>query len=148
MKRLFLVKALLISAALVFSLPALAKPPGGIPPGQAKKNSGKNGVNIGITVGSPTVGAPTKPGGGPPPWAPAHGYRAKHQYRYWPGVQVYFDLGRGVYFWFSNSGWQVGARLPGGITLSEGYVGLDMDTSKPYKWHKDVIKRYPPGKIR
>lgn len=36
--------------------------------------------------------------GGPPPWAPAHGYRAKHSYHYYPSAEVYFDTGRGSTF--------------------------------------------------
>lgn len=32
-------------------------------------------------------------GGGPPPWAPAHGYRTKHP----SGVDLVFDSGLGVY---------------------------------------------------
>jgi hypothetical protein len=34
------------------------------------------------------------PGHGPPPWAPAHGYRHKHHQ---DGVQLVFDSGLGVY---------------------------------------------------
>lgn len=128
MKKLFSLAALLLALCLTPGLPALAKPPGGIPPGQAKK--------MGMD----------SPGGGPPPWAPAHGYRAKHQYRYYPGPQVYFDSGRGLYFWLSGGGWQVGAKLPGGISLGGSYVNLAMDAAKPYQWHKDVLLRYPPGK--
>ncbi len=40
--------------------------------------------------------------GGPPPWAPAHGYRAKHRYRYYPSAEIYFDLGRGIYFYYEG----------------------------------------------
>jgi hypothetical protein len=36
--------------------------------------------------------------GGTPPHAPAHGYRAKHQYRYYPSYSVYYDHGRKIYF--------------------------------------------------
>ncbi|MCF8034945.1 MAG: hypothetical protein K9K66_19420 [Desulfarculaceae bacterium] len=129
MRIIFVICALLAGLALAMSLPALAKPPGGVPPGQAKK-----------------MGAGAH-GGGPPPWAPAHGYRAKHQYRYYPGVQVYFDTGRKLYFWLSSNGsWQAGASLPGGLTLSGSYINLDMDTAKPFQWHKEVVIRYPPLK--
>ncbi len=40
------------------------------------------------------------PGGGPPPWAPAHGYRRKHQRAYHGHsgtVDLVFDSGLGVY---------------------------------------------------
>jgi hypothetical protein len=83
---------------------------------------------------------------GPPPWAPAHGYRAKHRYRYYPSSYVYFDLGRGVYFYYSSGRWQVSAALPTGIRINaNGYVTLEMGTAKRYKFHSDVVKKYPPG---
>jgi len=130
MKKLFLICAIVAGLALALSLPVAAKPPGGVPPGQAKK-----------------MGAGAH-GGGPPPWAPAHGRRAKYSYRYYPGAQVYFDSGRGLYFWLSGNSWQVGARLPGGVTLGGGCVNLEMNAAKPYQWHKDVVLRYPPAKYK
>lgn len=42
-----------------------------------------------LTIGSKSV---EKPGHGPPPRAPAHGYRQKYQ-----GVELVYDSGRGVY---------------------------------------------------
>ncbi len=36
--------------------------------------------------------------GGPPAHAPAHGYRARHSYLYYPSSYVYFDITRKVYF--------------------------------------------------
>ncbi|MEW5911027.1 MAG: hypothetical protein AB1814_00570 [Thermodesulfobacteriota bacterium] len=122
-----LLVVVITAAALALSWPALAKPPGGMPPGQAKK---------------------MEQGGGPPPWAPAHGYRAKHQYRYWPSNQIYFDPGRGLYFWLSGGGWQVGVRLPAEFTLVGGYVTLHMDADRPYQWHKEVVTQYPPGRVK
>ncbi len=83
---------------------------------------------------------------GPPPWAPAHGYRAKYQYRYYPSSCVYSDVGRGLYFYMRGDQWEVSATLPVGIHLQEkGYVTLYMDTEKPYEFQTEVIKRYPPG---
>ena len=82
---------------------------------------------------------------GPPPWAPAHGYRSK-QYRYYPSAQVYFDMRRDVYFYYRKGDWRVSARLPGGIRTSMGrYVTLEMDTEQPYKYHQEVVREYPPG---
>lgn len=82
----------------------------------------------------------------PPPWAPAHGYRAKHQYLYYPSAQVYFEPARGVYFYFSGGRWSVSASLPNSIHIDRGAaVTLDMDTDKPYKYHSDVVNHYPPG---
>jgi hypothetical protein len=83
--------------------------------------------------------------GGPPPWAPAHGYRAKYNYRYYPSAQVYYDANRSIYFYFSNGKWQVSTRLPRQIQVSLAHnVNLAMNTDKPYRYHSEVIKRYPP----
>lgn len=86
---------------------------------------------------------------GPPPWAPAHGYRAKHRYRYYPSSEVYYDEGRGVYIYYGGGRWRVSVSLPRGIRLEAGeYVTLDMDTDRPYRYHRDVKKHYPPGQLK
>jgi hypothetical protein len=46
------------------------------------------GVQIGEEPG-PVVVAKSK--GGPPPHAPAHGYRAKYSYRYYPSIEMDTD---------------------------------------------------------
>ncbi len=147
MKKLFMASALLAALILALSLPVGAKPPGGVPPGQAKK-MGDSEASVGVSVGGVTVTNQAQGKGGPPPWAPAHGRRAKYQYRYWPAAQVYFDAGRGFYFWFSGGSWRMGASLPGGISIAGSYVKLDMDAAKPYQWHKDVLKAYPPVTVK
>ena len=87
--------------------------------------------------------------GGPPPWAPAHGYRAKYRYRYYPNARIYFDNQRSLYFFYRNGQWEVSANLPGGTRLEVGdYVTIEMDNSKPYIYHTDVEARYPPGKSK
>ena len=86
---------------------------------------------------------------GPPPWAPAHGYRAKHRYHYYPASYVYFDVGRKVYFHFSGGQWRVSVSLPTEVRIDVGnYVVLEMDTDRPYTYHADVAKRYPPGQAK
>ncbi|MEF8942904.1 MAG: hypothetical protein V5B78_08960 [Desulfohalobiaceae bacterium] len=107
-----------------------------------------------VSVGSPpeTQGrkapAAEKAGAekGPPPWAPAHGHRAKHRYRYYPSAEIYFDVSRKVYFYDKNGQWQVSAELPGSIRARLGdTVTLEMDTEHPYQYHNTVRDRYPPG---
>jgi hypothetical protein len=40
----------------------------------------------------------------------------------------------------------VSASLPGGIQIDvSNYVTLEMDTDKPYEYHAEVEKKYPPG---
>ena len=49
---------------------------------------------------------------GPPPWAPAHGYRAKTRHIYFPEQNMYYDLQKGVYIYYDNGNWQVNVNLP------------------------------------
>ena len=87
--------------------------------------------------------------GGPPPWAPAHGYRAKHRYLYYPSSYVYLDIGRKLYFYYSVGEWRVSATLPAEICIGvDHYVTLEMDIDKPYKFHQDVVKRHPLGHLK
>ena len=86
---------------------------------------------------------------GPPPHAPAHGYRAKHHYRYYPTCSVYYDSGRKLYFYLKGDNWEVGASLPGSIRVGLGdYVSMELETDKPYTYHADHVKRYPPGQMK
>jgi hypothetical protein len=83
---------------------------------------------------------------GPPAHAPAHGYRAKHQYRYYPSRSVYYDTGRGLYFYLKGKNWEVGASLPTNLRVGLGdSVSIELDTDRPYIHHADHVKNYPPG---
>ena len=114
------------------------------------------GMVLGCAGGRVVIGdSPPPPAGpsvyekGPPPWAPAHGHRAKHHYRYYPSSSVYFDTGRGLYFYYERGAWQVSVSLPTHIHIAVGdYVTLEMDTDRPYTYHSDVVKRYPPGQAK
>jgi hypothetical protein len=60
---------------------------------------------------------------------------------------VYYDTGRGVYFYYDGGKWQGSVSLPASIRIDVGdYVTLKMDTDEPYRYHSDVEKRYPPGR--
>ncbi len=84
--------------------------------------------------------------GGPPPWAPAHGKRAKHKYRYYPSSHVYFEFGRKLYFYYDGGSWEAATKLPKWISLDiDNYVTFEMQTDKPYELHSEVVKNYPPG---
>ena len=88
-------------------------------------------------------------GGGPPPWAPAHGYRAKHRYRYYPSSRVYYEPERSAYFYYRNGEWRVSVSLPSGIHIdADNYVTLEMDTDRPYEWDHNVREKYPPGQLK
>jgi hypothetical protein len=87
--------------------------------------------------------------GGPPAHAPAHGYRAKHKYRYYPDCSVYHDTERGLYFYIKGDNWEVGASLPNNLQIGLGEsVSLELDTDRPYTYHADHLKQYPPGKMK
>jgi hypothetical protein len=82
----------------------------------------------------------------PPPWAPAHGYRAKHRYHYYPSAQVYFDTGRNLYFHYSGGEWRVSAQLPGGISLQgRAYTIVDTESERPYLRQPPVADNSPSG---
>ncbi|MBN1627293.1 MAG: hypothetical protein JW944_12290 [Deltaproteobacteria bacterium] len=106
-------------------------------------------TSTGIFIGNTTPGsgqAPSYEDEGPPPWAPAHGYRAKHTYRYYPYHGIYFEKKTGVYFYLSDGEWHASVSLPSYIRITlNDFVTLDMNTERPYEYHSDVIKRYPPG---
>jgi hypothetical protein len=42
--------------------------------------------------------------GGPPPWAPAHGYRAKN-HAYFPDYYTFYDANRGGYVYWNSGRW-------------------------------------------
>ena len=86
---------------------------------------------------------------GPPAHAPAHGYRAKHQYRYYPSRSVYYDTGRKLYFYIKGDRWEVGASLPNRIRIGLGdSVKIELDTDRPYIHHSEHVKKYPPGQLK
>ncbi|HEY5602298.1 MAG TPA: hypothetical protein VIM41_04245 [Gammaproteobacteria bacterium] len=117
----------------------------------AAPQAGALDLDIGIKLGSggaePAKSSPQK--NGPPDHAPAHGYRAKHSYHYYPDAQVYFDTGRSVYFYLSDGAWKLSASLPGSLKVSLGsHISIDMDSDKPYSKHSEHKAKYPPGKMK
>lgn len=85
--------------------------------------------------------------GGPPPHAPAHGYRAKHNYRYYPDAHVYFDIHRKAYFHLEGDHWRMSVSLPRELRVQlGGYVSLEMESDKPYTKFKEHKQKYPSGK--
>jgi len=87
--------------------------------------------------------------GGPPPHAPAHGYRAKYNYRYYPSCSVYYDTYRKLYFYLKGPNWQISASLPHAIQVSLGeHVSIVMDTDKPYIHYQEHKRKYPPGQLK
>lgn len=90
----------------------------------------------------------------PPPWAPAHGWRAKHdapkkhmkhyRYHYYPHQQVYFLPERGTYFWLDGGVWRMGVSLPTAIRVyPRDRVILDLEDERPYRSHPEIMLRFP-----
>ena len=95
------------------------------------------------------LGEISKPNGGPPPHAPAHGYRAKHSYNYYPAAQVYFDTSRKVYFYLDRDNWRMSVSLPESLSVKLGnHVTIDMDTDKPYAQFLEHKKKYSQGQLK
>lgn len=108
--------------------------------------------SLGVQIGddsSPFVVAKSESTGGPPAHAPAHGYRAKYSYRYYPSCYVYFDISRKCYFYLDGDNWKVSVSLPVRLRAQLGeYVSIEMDTDKPYTRFEYHKKTYPPGQLK
>ncbi len=85
-------------------------------------------------------------GGGPPPWAPAHGYRAKTQHVYFPSLNIYFDVHRNSYYFLSGDRWIISHRLPPAIPLpllrAAPKVELSIITPTPYRFNEQHRVKY------
>jgi len=95
----------------------------------------------------PDIKKPRK--NGPPPHAPAYGYRAKYNYRYYPASSVYYDTNRSLYFYLEGPNWRISASLPRAIQVGLGdHVVLEMEADKPYIHYDEHKHKYPPGKFK
>lgn len=83
---------------------------------------------------------------GPPPWAPAHGYRAQTRHIYFPQYNMYYDMDRSSYLYLNGGRWAVSATLPNifvGINLGRAaqiqlnYAGYD-----PYRYNRVHVVEY------
>lgn len=112
---------------------------------------GAVGIGWGEPVHHPEVRVAQKHG--PPPHAPAHGYRAKHCYRYYPAKEVYLDTGRRIYFYIEGGAWVADALLPYQLRISLGdYETVEMYSDTPYEYHKEYKSKgkykVPPGQAK
>jgi len=79
----------------------------------------------------------------PPDWAPAHGYRAKHRYMYYPSHQIYYEPASTTWFWLDGGNWRFGASLPVYYQqYTRGGVWVDLDDDRPYHRHDYVVRHY------
>jgi len=96
-----------------------------------------------LTLGSAGIVAPVALAD-PPPWAPAHGWRAKHQYVYYPSAEVYYAPTSRMWFWLGGDGWQAGVSLPLALQgyVQAGGVNISLDVDRPYLRNDYVVQRY------
>ncbi len=82
---------------------------------------------------------------GPPPWAPAYGWRRQHEtYYYYPVSQVYYYPSVHRYYWLEGREWKFGDRLPRRYAVEEDKrVTLDLDY-EPHTQHAKIRAMYPP----
>lgn len=81
--------------------------------------------------------------GGPPSHAKAYGFRAKHNYRYYPSAKAYYDTERRMYFYLDGTNWRVSASLPSILKVNLGnYVTIEMDEDKPYSQFEEHQRNY------
>ena len=95
---------------------------------------------FGISVGLPAQADP-------PPWAPAHGYRAKqdreYRYVYYPAQQVYYAPEDHVWFWMNGGNWQFGVNLPTQYRIqATAGVPVVLGSPRPYVEHVYVEENY------
>ena len=82
---------------------------------------------------------------GPPPHAPAHGYRKKFGYEYYPTANVYYDQSRKVYFYLAGSNWEMGVSLPSTLRVNVNEaIYLELGTDRPYQHNAEHRKMRKP----
>src|SRR5690606_14429038 len=85
---------------------------------------------------------------GPPHWAPAHGYRAKHHV-YFRDYYTFYDPYRDGYVYRHNNGWRFSRSVPvflANIDLNRARVQLLTDiplNQHPERYYSRYSKRYP-----
>ncbi len=107
----------------------------------------------GCVIVDDRLGVPVIRGGGPPPWAPAHGRRAQvgvmHSYRFYPSLGVYMNIGTGSYFYMSGGAWTVSAHLPTTLVLGTAdFVTLELETDRPYMYYGDHKVKFKGKKAK
>lgn len=83
---------------------------------------------------------------GPPPWAPAKGYRAKTRHIYFPQQNFYYDIQAHHYLYLNNGNWSISVNIPAPfININLGNVAqvqLDYYGANPYHYNTNHCTRY------
>ena len=88
---------------------------------------------------------------GPPPWAPAKGYRAKTRHIYFPEHNFYYDIQQRSYFYLNNGKWSISIGIPTpflSINLgSTPQIQLDYYGAYPYYYNTTHRVKYKSVKV-
>lgn len=90
--------------------------------------------------------------GGPPPWAPAHGYRAK-QHAYFPDYYTFYDANRDGYVYWNNGQWMFSRSVPAflsGVDLGIARLQLLTDiplATQPETYYRRYSSAYPAQRV-
>jgi hypothetical protein len=115
--------------------------------GGLKENTMKARSALLFSLVALTLGTSASAFANPPPWAPAHGYRAKevreYRYVYYPAQQVYYEPEQRVWFWMNGGAWQFGVNLPVQYRayVTSG-VPVVLHSPRPYVEHVYVEQHY------
>ena len=89
---------------------------------------------------------------GPPPWAPAKGYRAKTRHVYFPEQNFYYDVQKRNYIYLNGRSWSVSVALPSifvGINLGNAsQIELDYVGNTPYVYNETHKVKYKKVKVK
>lgn len=89
---------------------------------------------------------------GPPPWAPAKGYRAKTRHIYFPQHNFYYDIQTRHYFYLNNGNWSISVSIPAPfISINLGgatQIQLDYYGAYPYYFNRDHCVKYKVVKAK
>lgn len=87
---------------------------------------------------------------GPPPWAPAHGYRAKTKHIYFPDHNFYYDIQARNYIYLDGGRWSISATIPRPfININLGrtsQIQLDFVGHNPYRDNRVHVVKYKKAK--
>jgi hypothetical protein len=82
---------------------------------------------------------------GPPPWAPAHGYRHKTVYHYYQDCEVYHHAAAGNWIWLERGEWRSGGQLPRRLRRDLGpVVVIAVEGDRPWLRHQRIRHDHPP----
>lgn len=81
--------------------------------------------------------------GGPPPWAPAHGYRANQRYYFFPDMGIYFDISKNGYWHLTGVSWVFSVNTPHNFDPYREYkTQIDFTGDSPYLYINNHRGKY------